>query len=48
MKIIRQLRAEPHPSIIQFEAFIITESFALYVNATPPDPSCTQLTTLTE
>lgn len=29
MKIIRQLRAEPHPSVIQFEAFVITESFAL-------------------
>lgn len=29
MKIIRSLRHEPHPSIIQFEAFVITSSFAL-------------------
>jgi len=31
MKIIRGLRSEPHPSIITFEAFIITDSFAMYV-----------------
>ncbi|ORX37068.1 hypothetical protein BD324DRAFT_424119 [Kockovaella imperatae] len=29
MKIIRSLRHEPHPSIIQFEAFIITPSYAM-------------------
>ena len=29
MKIIRALRYEPHPSIIQFEAFVITPSYAL-------------------
>lgn len=31
MKIIRSLRHEPHPSIIQFEAFVISDSFALWV-----------------
>ncbi|KAK8858890.1 hypothetical protein IAR55_003121 [Kwoniella newhampshirensis] len=31
MKIIRSLRHEPHPSIIQFEAFIITPSYALVI-----------------
>lgn len=29
MKIIRSLRHEPHPSIIAFEAFVITPSYAL-------------------
>lgn len=29
MKIIRSLRHEPHPSIIQFEAFVITPTYAL-------------------
>jgi len=32
MKIIRGLRSEPHPSVITFEAFIITDSFAMYVH----------------
>jgi hypothetical protein len=32
MKIIRGLRSEPHPSVITFEAFIITDSFAMYVS----------------
>ncbi|WVQ84397.1 hypothetical protein IAT38_006549 [Cryptococcus sp. DSM 104549] len=31
MKIIRALRHEPHPSIIQFEAFVITPSYALVI-----------------
>ncbi|WVO18574.1 hypothetical protein L204_106293 [Cryptococcus depauperatus] len=31
MKIIRSLRLEPHPSIIQFEAFVITPSYALVI-----------------
>ncbi|WWD18784.1 hypothetical protein CI109_103239 [Kwoniella shandongensis] len=31
MKIIRSLRHEPHPSIIQFEAFVITPSYALVI-----------------
>ncbi|RXK36260.1 CAMK/CAMKL protein kinase [Tremella mesenterica] len=31
MKIIRGLRHEPHPSIIQFEAFVITPSYALVI-----------------
>ncbi|KAK4689689.1 hypothetical protein P7C73_g420, partial [Tremellales sp. Uapishka_1] len=31
MKIIRQLKHEPHPSIIQFEAFVITPSYALVI-----------------
>jgi hypothetical protein len=30
MKIIRTLKHEPHPSIIKFEAFVITPSYALY------------------
>lgn len=34
MKVIRALRHEPHPSIIQFESFIITPSYALYVRPT--------------
>ncbi|WWC88336.1 uncharacterized protein L201_003246 [Kwoniella dendrophila CBS 6074] len=31
MKIIRSLRHEPHPSIIAFEAFVITPSYALVI-----------------
>ncbi|WVQ73507.1 hypothetical protein IAR50_003079 [Cryptococcus sp. DSM 104548] len=31
MKIIRSLRHEPHPSVIQFEAFVITPSYALVI-----------------
>ncbi|KIR96928.1 CAMK/CAMKL protein kinase [Cryptococcus deuterogattii 2001/935-1] len=31
MKIIRALRHEPHPSIIQFESFVITPSYALVI-----------------
>nr|XP_019013084.1 CAMK/CAMKL protein kinase [Kwoniella pini CBS 10737]OCF51865.1 CAMK/CAMKL protein kinase [Kwoniella pini CBS 10737] len=31
MKIIRSLRHEPHPSIIQFEAFVITPGYALVI-----------------
>ncbi|WRT68102.1 uncharacterized protein IL334_005077 [Kwoniella shivajii] len=31
MKIFRSLRHEPHPSIIRFEAFVITPSYALVI-----------------
>nr|XP_019003885.1 CAMK/CAMKL protein kinase [Kwoniella mangroviensis CBS 8507]OCF67346.1 CAMK/CAMKL protein kinase [Kwoniella mangroviensis CBS 8507] len=31
MKIIRSLRYEPHPSIIQFEAFVITPTYAIVI-----------------
>ncbi|WVF68723.1 hypothetical protein IAT40_003495 [Kwoniella sp. CBS 6097] len=31
MKIIRSLRHEPHPSIISFESFVITPSYALVI-----------------
>ncbi|WVQ96253.1 hypothetical protein IAU59_003357 [Kwoniella sp. CBS 9459] len=31
MKIIRSLRHEPHPSVIQFECFVITPSYALII-----------------
>ncbi|OCF43528.1 CAMK/CAMKL protein kinase [Kwoniella heveanensis CBS 569] len=31
MKIIRSLRHEPHPSIIQFESFVITPSYAMVI-----------------
>lgn len=31
MKIVRSLKADPHPSIIGFDSFIITPSYALYV-----------------
>jgi protein-serine/threonine kinase len=31
MKVVRSLRHEPHPSIIQFEAFCITPNYAMQV-----------------
>nr|XP_018262002.1 CAMK/CAMKL protein kinase [Kwoniella dejecticola CBS 10117]OBR84160.1 CAMK/CAMKL protein kinase [Kwoniella dejecticola CBS 10117] len=31
MKILRSLRHEPHPNIIQFEAFVITPTYALVI-----------------
>ncbi|KAJ3878680.1 hypothetical protein F5051DRAFT_452132 [Lentinula edodes] len=37
MKIIRRLKSDPHPSIIKFESFLLTPSYAIITMAFHPD-----------
>ncbi|KAJ3731278.1 hypothetical protein DFJ43DRAFT_438028 [Lentinula guzmanii] len=37
MKIIRRLKSDPHPSIIKFESFLLTPSYAIITMAYHPD-----------